>query len=71
MGDAADDVFDAAFDRKQAIDAMKAAGCRPCDVCEGTGVEPDDDEAGDGPVEDCHLCEGVGWFDKNGDPCEL
>lgn len=39
---------------------------RPCDVCDGDGVEND---AGAGPVE-CHLCEGAGGFDENGDPAD-
>lgn len=69
MGDAADDVYDAMERRQAAVEAMIAAGCRPCDVCDGTGVEPNDDE--DASVEDCHLCEGAGWFDENGYPCEM
>jgi len=33
-----------------------------CDVCDGSGLDPDDKLA------DCHLCEGAGWFRPDGFP---
>jgi DnaJ-class molecular chaperone len=43
----------------QALSVDKRA--QVCDVCDGSG---DDPESGD----DCHLCEGSGWFDADGFP---
>ena len=37
---------------------------RVCDVCDGDGNE----HLPDGSVEECHLCEGAGWFDADGFP---
>lgn len=39
---------------------------KPCDACEGDGYELD---AGGLPI-DCHLCEGAGGFDADGDPAD-
>ena len=67
MGDAADDAFDAALKVQRDIDALKAAGIRPCDICEGEGHELD----ADGNPEECHLCEGAGYFDEDGFPVDI
>lgn len=63
MGGAADQTLDT-FDPD--YEAMIAKGHRPCDVCDGVGAELDEDGS---PVE-CYLCEGAGWFDKDGFPAD-
>lgn len=45
----------------QAIAINKRA--QVCDVCDGDGRDP---ETGD----ECHLCEGAGWFDEDGFPLD-
>lgn len=35
-----------------------------CDVCDGSGVDPDSG------IDDCHLCEGAGWFGADGFPID-
>jgi DnaJ-class molecular chaperone len=40
------------------------AAAQVCDVCGGDGHE----HLPDGRVEECHLCEGAGWFDADGFP---
>lgn len=34
-----------------------------CDVCDGSGVDPD-------TLEECHLCEGAGFFGEDGFPID-
>jgi hypothetical protein len=45
---------------------MSPKSRRPCDVCDGDGIEED---AGGHPI-DCHLCEGAGFFDEDGYPVD-
>lgn len=57
-GDAADDMYDAEMARLDEHEAMIAAGCRPC-------LHPATDADGV-----CVICDGMGWLDSDGDPCE-
>lgn len=43
---------------------MTAPTFRPCDICDGEGME----EAENGELVDCHLCEGAGYFGADGFP---
>lgn len=56
MGDAADDVFDAALKNEMTEGLMLAAGCRHCTERHGD--------------EECPVCHDLGWIDRNGEPCE-
>lgn len=65
MGDAADDVYDAEMRLREAHMDLILAGCFPCRACDGAGFFYV------GPVEcECEKCQGFGWFDKFGKPCE-
>lgn len=58
MGDAADDAFDAMLRDDETRDAMLRAGCKPC-------LHPEQDADGV-----CIKCDGMGWLDSDGQPCE-
>lgn len=66
MGDAADDLFDAALQERAMKEDFQALDLRPCDICQGEGYELGDD----GNPEECHLCEGAGFFDVDGFPVD-
>lgn len=57
MGEASDDVFDAALRDEATAGMMRAAGCRRCTTCPRNGDE-------------CMVCHDLGWLDANGNPCE-
>lgn len=58
MGDAADDVYEAAERQQRLIDDMAAAGCRRCHACAAH------------PITECPVCHDLGWLDRDGNPCE-
>lgn len=64
MGDAADDVFDSGSRQQADIDAMLAAGCRPCLTCKGP-------RAAVLLLTECPTCGDCGWLDATGNPCEI
>lgn len=59
MGDAADDMFNAAMAEENIREAMADAGCfRCCDpLCGQADIE-------------CPTCHDLGWVNEDGEPCE-
>lgn len=58
MGDAADDVFDAAMTEADVAREMEKAGCVPCPKRRHHGEH------------ECPVCKDLGWIDEDGNPVE-
>src|SRR5690348_8765750 len=65
MGDAADYLFETASAQDEMERAALANGAKPCSKCNGAGYLVQQDDVL------CKECDGFGWFDKHGNPCEL
>ena len=61
MGDAADDVFEAALRSHETHVSMRLAKCRSCPTCTTGGLPSD---------QICPTCDDLGWIDEHGHPCE-